>query len=102
MSCKPFRVLMRGWVDAVRCVPLTQEVKKWREEIGPVGIKDVEQYLRSDTYMTTLEYPGCEERKHPPIIFLNGMIRGKKEEMIKQVSPLLSAFGSCSSKEQRT
>lgn len=66
-----------------------QEVNKWRQEIGPVGIHDVEKHLRSDAYMVTLEYPGCEARAHPPIIFFNGMVRGTKEEMIKQVSATL-------------
>lgn len=61
-------------------------MKKWRQDIGPVGIHDVEKYLRSDAYMVTLEYPGCETRVHPPIIFFNGMVRGSKDEMVKQVS----------------
>ncbi|EWM25528.1 hypothetical protein Naga_100032g16 [Nannochloropsis gaditana] len=60
----------------------------WRSALGPVSIASVEDNLRANNgkgpFMLTLEYEPEEAGKHPPIIMMQGMIKGTRAEMVKQ------------------
>ncbi|GAB5032838.1 Hypothetical protein NocV09_01100310 [Nannochloropsis oceanica] len=67
-----------------------EEFLAWRTALGPVGVTSIEQNLRADgtgkgPFMITLEYDEEERGKHTPIILMQGMIKGTRQEMTNQV-----------------